>query len=377
MRNGIYIHVPFCLSRCFYCHFSTQLWDADLAKRYAHAVAHEIVGFAAKDARENDVDSIYFGGGTPSLLSTREVKEILNACGSVFKITADCEISLEANPDTITESKASDWREMGINRISIGAQSFNNQELAAIGRIHSAEQIGKSFRILRRFAFKNINLDLMLGLPQQTERQWLLNLGTIESLSPEHLSVYMLDFEGSEPLSQSIEEGTISVPEEDLIADWYLASLDYLLKAGYEQYEISNFAMPGFQCRHNLKYWMGIPVWGFGPGGHSYDGEFRYANYKDVNPYFKSLEEGNPPVEWRRHVSDSQKLQEALFLGLRLRKGIDWDRLESTFPHSRTDRYKKVLFELQSQELVEWQDTNVRLTRSGMLLSNEIFQKFV
>jgi oxygen-independent coproporphyrinogen III oxidase len=377
MKNGIYIHIPFCLSRCHYCHFPTQLWREDLAEKYAHAVAQEIFGFVKTNASENRVDSIYFGGGTPSLLSSRQINEILNVCKNSFTIAVDCEISLEANPDTITESKASAWQEIGINRISLGAQSFSDQELAAVGRIHSAAQIEVSFRLLRQCGFKNINLDLMLGLPRQTERQWRLNLETVESLSPEHLSIYMLDFEGAEPLYQSVKKGTAGVPDEDSVADWYLISLDRMSKASYDQYEISNFAMPGFQCRHNLKYWLRFPVLGFGLGSHSHDGEYRYANHADLNTYFKSLEEGISPIEWRRRIGETEALQETLFLGLRLCNGIDWDQLECTFPPSKTEGYKKALQELQSQGLVEWQGVNVHLTRSGMLLSNELFQRFV
>jgi oxygen-independent coproporphyrinogen III oxidase len=377
MKNGVYIHVPFCLSRCSYCHFPTQIWCEDLANRYVPAVVAEILGFGKTATFENEIDSIYFGGGTPSLLSAGQINEILKVCRSVFRVTGDCEISLEANPDTITGSKASDWKEMGINRISIGAQSFSDQELAAIGRIHTAAQIEVSFRILRQFAFKNINLDLMLGLPRQIERQWMVNLETIESLSPEHVSIYMLDFDGSEPLYQSIKKGAEDVPDEDSVADWYLLSLDRMSKAAYSQYEISNFAAPGFQCRHNLKYWMRIPVWGFGLGSHSYDGEVRYANHTDLTAYLESVGEGKPPIEWRRSISETQALQETLFLGLRLCKGIDWDWLESNFPRSQTNGYEKILQELESQGLVEWHGTNVRLTRSGILLSNEIFQRFV
>jgi oxygen-independent coproporphyrinogen III oxidase len=377
MKNGIYIHVPFCLSRCSYCHFRTQLWREDLAGKYVHAVAQEILEFGKTAACEHLVDSIYFGGGTPSLLPSGDLEEILNVSRRVFTITADCEISLEANPDTITESKAADWREMGINRISIGAQSFSDQDLRAIGRIHSAAQIGASFRILRRLAFKNINLDLMLGLPQQTERQWMLNLEAIETLSPEHLSIYMLDFEGTEPLYQSVQRGVAKVPDEDAVADLYLLSLDRMSKAAYAQYEISNFAKQGLQCHHNLKYWKRIPVWGFGLGSHSYDGESRYANHVDLNTYIRSIDDGKTPIAWRRHISNTEALQETLFLGLRLLAGVSWDWLEGAFPKLQTDGYKKVLYELQSQGLVEWQGADVRLTRSGMLLSNEVFQKFV
>jgi oxygen-independent coproporphyrinogen III oxidase len=377
MNNGIYIHIPFCLSRCHYCHFPTQLWREDLAEKYVHAVAQEIFGFVKTNACENKVDSIYFGGGTPSLLSSRQINKIVDVCRNGFTIAVDCEISLEANPDTITESKASAWREIGINRISLGAQSFSDQELVAAGRIHSAAQIEVSFRLLSQGGFKNINLDLMLGLPRQTERQWRLNLETAESLSPEHLSIYMLDLEGAEPLYQSVKKGTAGVPDEDSVADWYLISLDRMSKASYVQYEISNFAMPGFQCRHNLKYWLRSPVLGFGLGSHSHDGEYRYANHADMNAYFKSLEEGISPIEWRRQIGETEALQETLFLGLRLCKGIDWDQLEYTFPLSKTEGYKKVLQEMQSQGLVEWRGVNVHLTRSGMLLSNELFQRFV
>jgi oxygen-independent coproporphyrinogen III oxidase len=377
MMNGIYIHVPFCLSRCLYCHFPTQLWQEALAERYAKAVVREIAGFVKTTSAESEVDSIYFGGGTPSLLSKRLLGEILDVCRNSFAISPDCEISLEANPDTITELAVSGWRGMGINRVSIGAQTFSDEELRAIGRTHSAAQIESSIKVLHQFEVNNINLDLMLGLPKQTGRQWLLNLEAIQCLMPEHLSIYMLDLDGSEPLYQSIQKGMAVVPDEDSVADWYLASLDHLSKSSYVQYEISNFALPGFQCRHNLKYWRRIPVWGFGQGSHSHDGKYRYANHADLNTYLRCIEGGESPVEWRKPVNEQEALQETLFLGLRLCSGIDWDFLERRFPQSQTECHKKTLQELMSQGLVQWQGANIRLTPSGMLLSNEVFQRFI
>jgi oxygen-independent coproporphyrinogen III oxidase len=377
MNPGIYIHIPFCLSKCHYCHFCTQLWNEDLAERYKRAVVREIIEFAESNRIRTRVNSIYFGGGTPSLMSARQIGGILDACRSVFAITEDCEVSMEANPDTILGRKASAWLEMGINRISMGAQSFSAMELAAIGRIHSSTQIKKAFALLRQSGFENINLDLMLGLPHQSERQWMLNLETVTSLSPEHLSIYMLDLEGTEPLAHSILKNGTSVPDEDSIADWYLSTLDYMSAAAYDQYEISNFAFPGFQCRHNLKYWLRAPVLGFGLGSHSYDGDYRYANQNSMDDYLESIEGGRAPIEWRRQISEKEALQETFFLGLRLNKGIDWEHLECTHAELQSEGYKDFLDELQSMGLVARQSSNIHLTRAGMLLSNEILQRFV
>ncbi len=376
MSLGLYIHIPFCTAKCNYCHFASIPFHPDTAARYKKAVLAEIEGFDASGAAA-EVDSIYFGGGTPSLIPEMDISEILDECRRRFRVSEDCEISLEANPGTIAPEKAAAYRDLGINRISMGAQSFDAQELKAIGRLHAPDTILQSLDIVRRIGFKNINLDLMLGLPLQTADSWKRNLEIIERLAIPHISAYMLDLDEECLLKSLIDTGAMQLPEEDLISDLYLETIEFFSKCGIPQYEISNFSRPGHACRHNLKYWKRVPVLGFGLGSHSYDGNSRYANYADMSEYLRAMESGSGPTSWCKPVAKVQALQETLFLGLRLTEGIDLNQLRKTYERDPLSKYDSSLKELAGKGLVEYGNSVVRLTPSGMLLSNEIFQLFV
>jgi oxygen-independent coproporphyrinogen III oxidase len=323
------------------------------------------------------VDSIYFGGGTPSLISSDHIGQILEECHVLFSISEDCEISLESNPGTINSEKASAYRDAGINRISTGAQSFQDRELAAIGRAHDSGMIVDSLSLLREQEFHNINLDLILGLPEQTTKSWRCNLEKLASLEIPHVSIYMLDLDEASPLIPFIANGSLSLPDDDIIADLYIETINFLHSCGYEQYEISNFSHPKYACRHNLKYWNREPVQGFGLGSHSFDGCFRFSNCTKIGEYCRLIESSQSPVVWEEAVTVEQALQESLFLGLRLSKGIDWNSIKRYHVLDMLDHYENTLKELSMDGLVEWKDSNVRLTVKGILLSNEIFQMFV
>jgi oxygen-independent coproporphyrinogen-3 oxidase len=323
------------------------------------------------------VDSIYFGGGTPSLVPAEHIAGILDYCRRRFRVSEDCEVSLEANPGTISAEKAAVFRGAGVNRISMGAQSFVDKELSLVGRLHTTDMILESLDLLDESGFVNINLDLMLGLPLQTAESWRGNLQAIARSSVPHVSIYMLDLDDACPLASLVANGSIGVPEEDLVSDLYLETIESLSSCGYLQYEISNFARPGYACRHNLKYWMREPVQGLGLGSHSFDRHCRYANYSCIGDYFQAVEAGNSPVQWREPVTAVQALGETLFLGLRLTRGVDWDRLRSGSHGSDLTKYEDALQELRIKGLIERRDSVVRLTAPGMLLSNEIFQLFV
>jgi|WetSurMetagenome_2_1015567.scaffolds.fasta_scaffold15537_2 oxygen-independent coproporphyrinogen III oxidase len=377
-KVGLYIHIPFCLSRCNYCHFVALPWDAEAEERYYKALLKEISVCSHNKALNMIVDSIYFGGGTPSLMPAMHLSEILGFCRQVFDISPDCEISLEANPGTVSDAKAEAYRKMGVNRISLGAQSFADRELASIGRIHDAVDIEKSMAIYRGRGFENLNLDLMLGLPGQSTASWQRNLDLSVRLAPMHVSVYMLDLDDKQtPLYYEIEQGRVQTPDEDQVSDWYLESVDRLSKYGYEQYEISNFAQAGFCSRHNLKYWLCEPVLGFGLGSHSYDGTARYANCSRLKEYLQCIESGRSAIEWRRELDDLQKLQENLFLGLRLNRGIDLGHIRERFGGEHLSPYEKAITMLCDNGLMEVEGLRLRLTTRGRLLSNEVFQQFV
>lgn len=325
----------------------------------------------------DEVDSIYFGGGTPSLIPADHIAQILEECRALFSLSEDCEISLEANPGTLNPSKVLAYRKAGINRISVGAQSFDDRELSIIGRVHTSEMIADSLSLLRENAFRNINLDLILGLPEQTSRSWRCNLEALASLDIPHASIYMLDLDDTSSLVPLIAKGSITLPDEDMIADSYIETINFLHSYEYLHYEISNFSRIGYACRHNLKYWNREPVQGFGLGSHSFDGCFRFSNCTDIDEYCQLVEANQSPVIWKEVVTTEQALQESLFLGLRLAKGVDWDSINKHNLPDMLSHYEHALKELVMDGLVEWQGSIVRLTVKGILLSNEIFQMFV
>jgi oxygen-independent coproporphyrinogen-3 oxidase len=377
MNFGIYIHIPFCTTKCNYCSFVIKPWREDVAQRYQRALVRELADFFSRIGSWGVVDSIYFGGGTPSLVPAEYIAEILSTCWNLIEITPECEISLEANPGTLTPGKLALYRESGVTRISLGAQTFDDPGLAAIGRDHTSSDVAASLRLLKAHGFANLNLDLILGLPGQDRSGWCKNLDRVAELAPSHVSIYMLELDEKSPLYHLVARGRRSLPDEDYVSDWYLQTISRLSELGFDHYEISNFALPGFYCRHNMKYWRRRPVLGFGIGSHSFDGNARYANTASITEYLRRIEQGVSPVEWRRPVKENEDLQETLFLGLRLRQGLDWDELDREFGADRISRYEKPLRDLTSEGLIEWRGPSVRLTPRGMLLSNEIFQLFV
>jgi len=377
MTLGLYLHIPFCETKCGYCSFVSMPGDKSMVERYARALADELERWVPEDSLGAPVDSIYFGGGTPSLMPHPKLAEILTVCRRLFDVSSDCEITLEANPGTLAPVNVGAYREMGINRISLGAQSFHDSELAVVGRTHSSSQIADAVMDLRGESIDNINLDLILGLPGQTGRSWLDSLDRAAALGPSHLSVYMLDLSPETPLHALVAAGDVGLPEEDEIACWYLDTINYLSGAGYPQYEISNFSRDGFPCRHNLKYWLRDPVLGFGLGSHSFDGARRYGNTKSLAGYLDLIESGRSPVQWSDPVGDTQGFEETIFLGLRLRAGLDWDTIESRCEPGRLAGCEERLRLMSEEGLIEWGDRSFRLTPRGMLVSNEVFQEFI
>jgi oxygen-independent coproporphyrinogen-3 oxidase len=346
-------------------------------KKYRACLLKEIALYAGSAQNTIEVDSIYFGGGTPSLLNPQSIQEILHACRTYFSVSEDCEISLEANPDTLSQKKTQSYRNSGVNRVSVGVQSFHDRELKAIGRLHTVDSIAESVQALKDTGFKNINSDLLLGIPRQTPESWRTNLERIPAAGFSHVSVYMLDLDEPCRLSIAVSDGSIVLADEDTIAGLYLETIDILGGYGYQQYEISNFALPGRTCRHNLKYWRREPVIGFGLASHSFDGQCRYGNFRDMERYLQALDASRLPIEWRHTLEEREILGEKLFLGLRLNKGIRWTELERTHSGYCLGEYASILRELGEEGFAVWEGSNVRLTPNGMLLSNEIFQRFV
>jgi len=379
MNAGVYIHIPFCRSRCSYCDFATGMYQSEIAETYVDALCSEI-----HDWREIDkpatVDTIYFGGGTPSLLSTKQIKRSLGAVKDRFEIIDAPEISLEINPGdggVDPESRRATmraWRSLGINRASFGAQTFDDRELKLLGRTHDSADVRKTFALLRDARFANINLDLIAGLPGQTMAGWKRNLDDALKLRPEHLSLYLLDVHEGTPLADQINRGMRPKPDDDLAAEMYATMIDQMCAAGYEHYEISNFCLPGFESRHNTKYWVGSPYYGFGNSAHSYDGgRRRWANERDAAKYVEMIARRDSAIVDRTMLSDEETRSESIFLGLRLMRGIDLQAYESRFGKNLREEYNGELDRLRTAGLIEIEGELLKLTTRGALLSNEVF----
>ena len=372
---GLYVHVPFCSSRCSYCDFATGLYQGELAERYVCALLAEI-----KSSRYHGehADTIYFGGGTPSLLTPVQLNRILTTLHDHFAIAPASEITLEINPGSVNEEKFHAFRSLGINRASFGAQTFDDRELAKLGRSHSVADTLKTFTDLRRSGFDNVSFDLIAGLPGQTLAGWQRNIKQALDLRPEHLSFYLLEVHQGTPLAEHIRRGIQPEPDDDLAGVMYQWMLEQASEAGYEHYEISNLCQPGFHSRHNVKYWTGAPYYGFGCSAHSYDGHaIRWSNQRDVLKYVETIESGLSPVVEEQQLSQTDVRAEALFLGMRLMHGIDLRRYRESFGVDLRDEHGEDLDRFCKAGLLEFDGDLIRLTRSGALLSNEVFAAFV
>ena len=362
------------------------MYESPLAERYVTAICREIEPWNELDHPEA-VDTIYFGGGTPSLLSPGQIKQILSAVKTRFEIVDNPEVTLEINPgdgrtsgvdsdgpEGAGETKFKELRRLGIDRASFGAQTFNNRELKQLGRAHDANDIEITFRELREAGFTNINFDLIAGLPGQTLAVWKRNVDKALALRPEHLSLYLLDVHEGTPLADQIARGMRPQPDEDLAAEMYATMIERLSTAGYDHYEISNFCLPGFESKHNTKYWSGAPYYGFGCSAHSYDGAHtRWANERDTARYVKMIETGGSPIIERTVLDEAARRSEAIFLGLRLMRGVNLGRYKEMFGVSLSEHYNGELNALIEAGLIEIDAETLRLTSRGALLSNEVF----
>ena len=373
---GVYLHIPFCRSRCSYCDFATGQYDGPLAERYVAALAREIAAFQLPEIAS--VDTIYFGGGTPSLLTPAQVETILTAVHERFTVAPDAEITMEMNPGGLSVGTLRDYRGLGVNRASFGAQTFDDAELKRLGRRHDAADVRQTIDYLRAAGFANVSFDLIAGLPAQTLAAWERNLNEALKLQPEHLSLYLLEVHASTPLADQIRRGAQPQPDDDLAAEMYELLLDQTAAAGYEHYEISNFCRAGYESRHNTKYWLHAPVYGFGCAAHSHDGHARrWANERDAKRYVELLETTGNAVTENTELTAADTQAEALFLGLRLMRGVNARAHETRYGVNLREAYAADLARLQEAELIAYNGDWLRLTRRGVLLSNEVFAVFV
>jgi oxygen-independent coproporphyrinogen III oxidase len=370
---GLYLHVPFCSSICNYCNFNRGLFEPGLKNRYVGALAREI----AAAGHGEPVDSIFFGGGTPSLLDPAEIGELIAASRGAFAVTPGAEITLETNPETSSPERMRGFHAAGVNRISFGVQSFREPELKRLGRVHSAERARAAVREARGAGFDNISLDLMMWLPQQTVADWRESVDALIEVSPEHASLYLLELYPNAPLKEDMARAGWSLAPDDDAAEMYLWSLGRLDEAGYTQYEISNVARKGFRSRHNLKYWQDGEWLGFGCGAHSTRAGERWKNVTSTEEYISRLEAGQSVVADRRVLARDTQLEEALFTGLRLSEGIDLDDVGRRYKVDVWRRYGDALRPSLEAGLAVREGARLRLTRDGMLLANEVLSVFV
>ena len=370
---GLYIHIPFCAAICNYCNFNRGLFEAGLKDRYVGALLQDI----HRQGDGSPADTIFFGGGTPSLLEPAEIGRIITACRDAFALAPDAEITLEANPETVTRERLELFRAAGVNRLSYGVQSFRDEELQRLSRLHSASRAADAFRMAREAGFDNISLDLMMWLPQQTVSQWLDSVDALVGLGPDHASMYLLELYPNAPLRDAMARGQWSLAPEDDAAEMYLWGLDRMDNAGYMQYEISNVARPGRESRHNLKYWQDGEWLGFGCGAHSTRGGARWKNLSATEEYISTVARGGQLSAERRELSAAERFEEAVFMGLRLAEGID---LRSVKQRYGIDVWAEFGGELQpfvDQALLIYHDDRLRLTRAGMLLAHEVMTVFI
>jgi len=390
---GIYIHFPFCKSRCCYCDFSTAAGCESLISPYCIQVAKEIELYARKYQNLFAIRTIYLGGGSPSYLPNEFIEKIIRTITKSFFVPTDVEISIEANPADITLEKSQRWKECGINRISVGMQSAQEKELKMLGRRHSFEEVLQAVKNLRECGWENFNLDLMFGLPQQSLVDWQDSIRKALDLSPTHLSLYALMVEEGTPLFQDMEKGVISMPDEDLAADMYEWVMDFLAAEGFEQYEISNWAKKGsvdYRCQHNLLYWRNGNYFGFGASAHSHIDNLRWANQSSIFAYIQSLSEYGreekmelplPWVETFTPLTQKDDMSETAIMGLRLTQdGLRDDLFQEKFAKSLFTIYEKQISQCVKWgllEVVESEVRAVRLTKRGRMLGNQVFLQFL
>lgn len=374
---GLYIHIPFCRSRCSYCDFATGLYESSLAERYVRALISEITNWNEVET-PRAVDTIYFGGGTPSLLSAAQLATILDAVQAHFDVALNSEITLEMNPGTVTRERLQEFRNLGVNRASFGAQTFDDNELAKLGRSHSTSETLQTFDWLRGAGFENVSFDLIAGLPGQSIAAWRRNLEQSLALNPEHLSFYLLEVHEGTPLAEHIRTGKQPQPDADVATEMYELMLENASAAGYQHYEISNLCRPGFASRHNTKYWNGTAYYGFGCSAHSYDGQrLRWANERNVLRYIEGIENGVDVVVERTELTPDDVRAEAVFLGLRLMSGLNARQYQNYFGVDLLSERFAELKQYREAGLIELDGDLIRLTRSGALLSNEVFSAFI
>lgn len=380
MFSRIYIHIPFCRQKCPYCAFFSQPHSSYNLNDYTDLVRSELT-LAARDTTTSGVHSIYFGGGTPSLLEPGQIARLIELSDRLFSLAADAEITLEANPGTVTHGTLTEFRHSGVTRLSLGVQSFDDRMLTELGRIHTGDGARGAYEAARLAGFENIGIDLINSLPGQSLEMWRNDLESAVDLAPEHLSIYGLTIEDGTAFSGRYTEESPLLPGEDLSAEMFEIADNLLTAKDYEHYEIANFARPGCRSRHNSGYWHRDGYLGVGAGAHSFLKDVnhgtRFSNTADLNEYARALQQHHLARRDMTHVSFEDAIAEFMFLGLRMSDGIAYDTFEKEFSINIKTKFGPTLEMLIQQGLMSETGRGVHLTRRGMLLSNQVFQRFL
>lgn len=369
---SLYIHIPFCVRKCFYCDFLSGSYKEEVREAYVKALAAEIKR-ESYFYKNRIVETIFFGGGTPSLLTKEQLTRLMETIYQSFLVSETAEISMEMNPGTAKQEKLVRMRELGINRLSIGLQSDEDALLKRLGRIHNLEQFRNSYEMAREAGFSNINIDVMSALPGQSMAGYEQTLRTVIDCAPEHISAYSLIIEEGTPFAEQLEKKQLDLPEEEEERQMYYRTKELLFQAGYERYEISNYARSGFACRHNLAYWRRTDYAGFGIGAASLIDGVRYSNVRDMRQYLTE-----PHIKQQiEPLTRKDAMEEFMFLGLRCMEGIRFREFEKQFGLSIEEVYGQQIRELTGQGLLETEKDVLRLTEHGIDVSNYVFEKFI
>jgi len=369
---GLYLHIPFCQAICSYCNFNRGLLEPDLKRRYVAALEQEVLA-----APGGPADTIFFGGGTPSILEPEEVARLIRACRRAFDVSPDAEVTLETNPETVTPPRLDAFRQAGVNRLSLGVQSFDDDELARLGRIHSAARAIEAIQAAQSVGFDSVSFDLMLWLPGQSRQSWSRTLDQAIALAPDHLSLYLLELYPNAPLKEEMARSGWSLSPDNDAADMYIEAFERLDGQGLAQYEISNAARPGHRSRHNVKYWQAGQWFGFGCGAHSTVAGQRWKNVAATEDYVAHVTAGRSPSLAREALSPQAQAEEALFMGLRVTDGIDCAAFLGRFGLDPWERYGEALEPLVQGGQVWRRGCRFGLTRAGMLVANSVLEIFV
>jgi oxygen-independent coproporphyrinogen-3 oxidase len=371
---GLYIHIPYCMGKCPYCDFTSQPFTPGEIDVYLSALVEELAVFSRGNRRI--VETLYVGGGTPSILSRDQLTALFTAIREFFTLLDDAEITLEINPGTVDSAKALHLRALGVNRVSLGVQSLRDSFLSRLGRRHTAKEAIEAMNLLRRAGFTNVGVDLMYGLPGQSHADWVADLDGIMAFNPEHLSLYCLSIEKATPFAQAQQEGRLVLPADGETVRMFQSAREKTEHAGYDHYEISNYARPGYRSRHNSLYWTMQEYYGAGAGAHSFfrmDGPIRLSNDADPRSYVRKMGSTKDPVARRELLQRKTYLAEALMLGLRMMDGIDIGRFCREYGVDPLAYFSKGLRRALDNGWIDLVEGRFRLTYSGMLFSNEVF----